>query len=68
MNLIHTKLQNRLGSEKANKLIYIYMNQRVLDRNKSLFIGDPMEKTIEEQIELKETLLEILGSDDSSED
>jgi len=68
MNLIHTKLRNRLGSEKANKLIYIYMNQRVLDRNKSLFIGDPIEKTIEEQIELEEVLLEILGSDDSSED
>jgi hypothetical protein len=26
MNLIHTKLRNRLGAEKANKLIYIYMN------------------------------------------
>ena len=45
-------------------MIYIYVNQRVLDRNKSLFIGDPMEKTTEEQIELEEILLEILGDDE----
>ena len=66
MNLIHTKLRNKLGSEKADKLIYIYMNQRVLDKNKSLFVGDPMEKTLEDQMELEEVLLDI-GSDEGSE-
>ena len=54
MNLIYTKLRNRLGNEKADKLIYIYINQCILDKSKSLFIGDPIEKTLEDQIELKE--------------
>jgi hypothetical protein len=45
MNLIHSKLRNRLGSIKAYMLIYIYMNQRVLDRNNSVLLGDPVEKT-----------------------
>ena len=48
MNLIYTKLRNRLGSEKADKLIYIYMNQYILDKSKSLFISDPIEKTLED--------------------
>ena len=65
MNLIHTKLRNRLGSEKADKLIYIYMNQRVLDRNMSLLIGDPIEKTTEEQVELEDILLEILADNEA---
>jgi hAT family C-terminal dimerisation region len=33
MGLIVTKLRNRLGPEKADKLIFIYMNQQVLDRS-----------------------------------
>jgi hypothetical protein len=45
MNLIHLKLRNRLGSIKAYMLIYIYMNQQVLDRNNSVLLGDPVEKT-----------------------
>ena len=68
MNLIYTKLRNRLGSEKVDKLIYIYMNQYILDKSKSLFIGDPIEKTLEDQIELEEVLLDILGSDTDSEE
>jgi hypothetical protein len=67
MNLIHTKLRNRLGVEKANKLIYIYMNQRVLDKNGDIFVGDPGEKTLEEQVLLEETILEIVGDDDDIE-
>jgi len=49
MNLIHTKLRNKLCIEKASKLIYIYMNQRVLDRNGDIFVGDSGEKSLEEQ-------------------
>ena len=30
-NLIHDKKRNRLSSEKANKLVYIHMNQRILE-------------------------------------
>ena len=44
------------------------MNQRILDKNKSLFVGDPMEKTLEDQMELEEVLLDILGSDEGSEE
>lgn len=65
MNLIHTKLRNRLGAEKSDKLIYIYMNQRVLARNRSIYIGDPIEKTQEEQLELEDALLEILDYESS---
>ena len=48
MNLIYIKLRNRLGSEKADKLIYIYINQCILDKSKSLFIGNLIEKTLED--------------------
>jgi hypothetical protein len=68
MNLIHSKLRNRLGTEKANKLIYIYMNQRVLDRNGDIFVGDPAEKSIEDQILLEEAILDIVGSEDTEFD
>jgi hypothetical protein len=68
MNLIHIKLRNRLGVEKSNMLIYIYMNQRVLDRNSDIFVGDPGEKTLEEQVLLEEAILEIVGDDDELDD
>jgi hypothetical protein len=60
MNLIHSKLRSRLGSIKAHMLIYIYMNQRVLDRNNSVLLGDPIEKTQEEQVQLEEILLQFI--------
>ena len=45
MNLIVTKLWNRLSAKKADKLIYIYMNQRVLDKAGDLLLGDWVEKS-----------------------
>ena len=71
MNLIHSKLRNRLGAEKSHKLIYIYMNQRVLDRNNSILLGDPIEKTQEEQVQLEELLLQFAhheGGEDGIDD
>ena len=68
MNLIHTKLRSRLGIEKANKLVFIYMNQRVLDRNSDIFIGDPVEKSSEDQVLLKEAILDIIRDDDTELD
>jgi hypothetical protein len=65
MNLIHSKLRNRLGSIKAHMLIYIYMNQRVLDRNNSVLLGDPAEKTQEEQVQLEDILLQFLQEEGS---
>jgi hypothetical protein len=53
MNLIYTKLQNRLGAEKAYKLVYIYMNQQILDRNSNIFVGDLVEKTLRNRYRLK---------------
>jgi hypothetical protein len=32
MNYIHSKLRNRLSVERADKLQYIYMNSRALDK------------------------------------
>jgi hypothetical protein len=40
------------------------MNQRVLDRNSDIFVGDPIEKSPEEQVSLEEAILELVGSDD----
>lgn len=57
MNLIHSMLQNRLRSKKSNMLIYIYMNQRVLKRNNSFLLGDTIDKTQEEQVQLEQFLL-----------
>ena len=45
MGLIVSKLRNRLGTEKANMLIFIYMNQRVLDKAGDLLLGDWVEKS-----------------------
>jgi hypothetical protein len=70
MNLIHSKLRNSLGSTKSHMLVYIYMNQRVLDRNNSILLGDPIEKTPEEQVQLEELLLQFTeqGSDGIEDD
>jgi hypothetical protein len=67
MGLIVTKLRNKLGVEKADKLIFIYMNQRVLDRNGDVLLGDWVEKSDEEQVDLEELLL-ALDNDDEDED
>ena len=45
-------------------LIYIYMNQRVLDKNNSILLSNLIKKTQEEQIQLKKLLLPFTeGSD-----
>jgi hypothetical protein len=56
MGLIITKLRNRLGPEKANKLIFIYMNQRVLDKHGDILLGDWVDKSDNDQVDLKELL------------
>lgn len=67
MNLIVTKLRNRLSAKKTDKLIYIYMNQRVLDKAGDLLLGDWVEKSDEEQVQLEELLLSIDEEDDNTE-
>jgi hypothetical protein len=66
INLIVTKLRNKLSAEKADKLVFIYMNQRVLDRAGDLLLGDWVEKSDDDQVELEELLLSIEeeGDDD----
>ena len=39
------------------------MNGCVLARNGDIALGDPMEKTLEEQVEIERMLLEILAED-----
>ena len=41
------------------------MNQRVLDRNYSILLGDPVEKTQEEQVQLEELLLQFVEDEGS---
>ena len=43
------------------------MNQRVLARNRSIYLGDPIEKTQEEQLELEDYLIEILEDNSNDE-
>jgi hypothetical protein len=50
MGLIVSKLRSRLGTEKANMLIFIYMNQRVLDKANDLLLGDWVEKSDDDQV------------------
>jgi len=64
MGLIVTKLRNKLGTEKADKLIFIYMNQRVLDGNGDILLGDWVEKSDEEQVDLEELLLALDEDED----
>jgi hypothetical protein len=68
MNLIVTKLRNRLGSKKANKLIFIYMNQRVLDKDGDLLLGDWVDKSDNDQLELEEFLLSFEKKDEDNQD
>jgi hypothetical protein len=42
------------------------MNQRVLNKNGDIFVGDPAEKTLKVQVLLKEAILEIVSDDDDS--
>jgi hypothetical protein len=42
------------------------MNQRVLNRNGDIFVGDLVEKSSEDQVLLKEAILDIIG-DESTE-
>lgn len=67
MNLIVTKLRSRLSAEKADKLIYIYMNQMVLDKAGDLLLGDWVEKSDEEQVQLEDLLLSLDDEDDDTE-
>lgn len=51
-------------------LIFIYMNQRVLDQFPNLLLGDWVEKPDDKQVELKEFLLafkEELSDDELEE-
>lgn len=59
MGLIATKLWNRLSLEKANMLIFIYMNVQVLDKASDLLLGDWVEKSDDDQVDLEELLLSI---------
>lgn len=68
MGLVVSKLRNRLGTEKANKLIFIYMNQRVLDKAGDLLLGDWVEKSDTEQADLDELLLSFEEEDNIGSD
>jgi hypothetical protein len=58
IGLIVTRLRNKLGPEKANKLIFIYMNLRVLNKAGDL-LGDWVDKSDEDQVEIEELLLAL---------
>lgn len=69
MGLITNALRNRLLAERATKLIYIHMNQRVLDNNTTF--ADWQESTEEEKVELEKLLTEMkeeeAGEDEKEE-
>jgi hypothetical protein len=68
MGLIVTNLRNRLAPEKANKLVYIYMNQRVLDKAGDLLLGDWVEKSDTQQVDLEGLLLPVEQESEDEEE
>jgi hypothetical protein len=68
IGLIVTKLRNRLGLEKADKLIFIYMNQRVLDKHSDILLGDWVDKSDNDQVDLEELLIALDTEDDQDDD
>ena len=49
-------------------LIFIYMNQRVLDKAGDLLLGDWVEKSDDKQVESEELLLSIEEENDIADD
>jgi hypothetical protein len=65
MNLITTAIRNRLLAHRSTKLIYIHMNQRVLDANESF--KDWVEGEDDLQLELENILVSMEEDGDDSE-
>lgn len=60
MNLIIFKLQNKLETEKANKLIFIYIKIREFQIKVVIFYqGTRVDKSDEDQLDLEEFLLSL---------
>jgi hypothetical protein len=57
MGLITTAIRNRLLADKATKLIYIHMNQRVIDDNTTF--RNWQEGTEEERVELEKLITQM---------
>ena len=57
MGLVTNALRNRLLADRATKLIYIHMNQRILDEN-TLF-QDLLDGSEEDQVELEKMLTQM---------
>lgn len=57
--LIHDKKRNKISSERADKLVYIYVNKRVLDRSKHSCVWekDPECVSEEEMIEKEDKFI-----------
>ena len=51
MKLIHSLIRNRLTSKHVNKLLFIYINNRVLNRVLSDCLDDDEELEIVEELE-----------------
>ena len=64
INLITTAIRNRLLAQRSTKLIYIHINQRVLDANKSF--KDWVEGEDDLQLELENILVSIEEDGDNS--
>ena len=69
MNLTHTRYRNRLKVEKVDKICYIHINRRILDRKK--VPRDKVKKRIdqlndEEALELEESLPAVIDREDSN--
>src|SRR5579859_1595828 len=67
-NFIHDKKRNRLGSEKVNKLTYIYMNTRVLGDIDRQPVKSVHALTEEEKVEMEDILLQEEDMSEDSED
>ena len=62
MNLTHTKHRNRLSVEKVDRLCFVHINRKILDRGKEEFASIIKRRledlSVEEAVELETTILE----------
>ena len=62
LNLVHTKLRNRLSNGRVDKLQYIYINERVLQRINTSYkvqIDTETETDIEADVDIEDLLVEL---------
>jgi hypothetical protein len=68
MNILYNKGRNRLTPERVNKILYIQINRRTLNRNLTFTIPETDEEDEQEQATIEEELERAAGHINEAED